>query len=54
MRKLFRFVVIAVVVGSPALFAGCGPSKITSDEIPTDIGDVSEEEEEDANPPEDE
>ncbi|MDA1051159.1 MAG: hypothetical protein O3C40_11860 [Planctomycetota bacterium] len=52
MNLLFRLLVLTVLLASPALFVGCAASKITSDEIPTDIGDVGEDEGADANPPE--
>ncbi|HRX78606.1 MAG TPA: hypothetical protein P5307_06060 [Pirellulaceae bacterium] len=47
-------IVLALFLIAPAVFIGCGPQKMSSDEIPMDIGDVSEEEGEDADAPEEE
>ena len=51
MNLFFRFLVLAVLLGSPALFVGCGPSPVINDEVPP--SEVGVEEAGD-NPPEDE
>jgi hypothetical protein len=55
MRSLCKpFIFLALVLFIPAAFVGCGPSRISSDEIPTDIGDEGEEGDADDNAPADE
>lgn len=50
MKMVFRFLVLIIVLVSPTLFLGCGPSGATSDSAPAEDVDT---EEADANPPED-
>jgi hypothetical protein len=51
MNLFFRFLVLTVLLGSSALFIGCGQTPVINDEVPP--SEVGEEETGD-NPPEDE